>query len=631
MQIDRESLENPFDYLTYYITESNVDKQGVQMKGGIRMMLYVLHFIGMVIIALFTAWISSQRYKKVNERERDLMYNMLDKAETMVVVWKDDLSFLNINGYMKAKLGYAAEENKKVFDEIFHINETNKQDRIREMLCSKKSTEKVIDCQNGDTKYVMWRSIIWSTDREGVRTILSIGFDITDRVKLSKELEIHSKKIKSNADTIQKLAFEDELTGLYNKRKFLIEGNAILEASEGNKQYALMYIDVDKFSFINSIYGEKVGNNVLKKVAAAINRLIPKDAICCRRGDDEFAVLFAIENEKDINLLYEKLVRHISSIKIKDNVDYRVEISAGAVVYPSQGDEINKLYQNVTFVMQDIKRKHTKTLALFDSELKERVLHQQVIAMELKEAIRNNEFILYYQPKIDVITEKLVGMEALVRWKHSKEAFMSPGQFIPIAEQTGLIIELGKWGLLEACIQNKRWQDRGAEKYIVSVNISATEFYQNNMLEIIKEALKVSGLDPCCLEIELTESMAIIDKEQTIAKMNEIRALGIKVALDDFGTGYSSLSYLKVLPIDILKLDRSFVSEIEKDNISKNITLTMIRLAELLNIETVAEGVETKEQAELLKKMGCHTIQGYYYSRPLPADIFEEVYLHIKK
>lgn len=604
------------------------------MKGGIRMapyVLYILCFVWLAVIVYMVVWVKNTRCKQTSEHERNLIYNILDKSETMVVIWKDNLSSLNMNNYMKTKLGYEETENKKVFDEIFRINEINRKDRTNEMLCARKNTEKIIDYQHGDTKYVMWRSVIWSTNKQGVRTILSIGFDITDRVKLSKELTSHAKEIKRNADTIQKLAFEDELTGLYNKRKFLIEGNAILEACKDDKQYALMYIDIDKFSFINSIYGEKVGDNILKKVAAVIKELIPKEAICCRRGDDEFAVLFEIEDESTINLLYQKLAAHIAGIQIKDNVEYTLDILAGAVIYPKQGNEINKLYQNVTFVMQDIKRKHIKTLGLFNSELKERVLQQQVIAMDIKEAIKNNEFILYYQPKIDVITEKVVGMEALIRWKHPKNGFMSPGEFISIAEQTGLIIELGKWGLLEACLQNKRWQERGTDKYTVSVNISAIEFYQNNMLDIIKEALKASKLDPSYLEIELTESMALIDKEQTIDKMNQIRAIGVKVALDDFGTGYSSLSYLKALPIDVLKLDRSFVIEIEKDGISRNITLLMIQLAKLLKITTVAEGVETKEQAELLREMGCHMIQGYYYSRPLPADVFEEAYMNIKQ
>jgi len=245
----------------------------------------------------------------------------------------------------------------------------------------------------------------------------------------------------------------------------------------------------------------------------------------------------------------------------------------------------------------------------------------------LKKAIKKRQFILYYQPKIDTITQKTVGMEALIRWQHPQKGLLAPDEFIPLAEQTGLVIEIGKWVLYEACLQNKRWQDKGYDKYSVSVNFSALEFYQENVLELIKEALQAAGLEAKYLEIELTESMALIDKEETINKLKEIKILGIKVALDDFGTGYSSLSYLKALPIDVLKLDRSFVIEIEKDDISKNIILAIIDLAKILKIATIAEGVETKEQAELLKEMGCDMIQGYYYSRPLPTDIFEELYM----
>ncbi len=336
-----------------------------------------------------------------------------------------------------------------------------------------------------------------------------------------------------------------------------------------------------------------------------------------------------MQEEKDITKLYESLVLHTLEIKVKANINYRVELLVGAATYPHQGDEMSELCDNVTFVINNMKKMGNVGFQIFNSQLKEDILYQQGMAMELQEAIKNKEFILNYQPKIDTLMQKIVGMEALIRWKHPKKGIISPSVFIPVAEQEGLITQIGKWGLLEACLQNKRWQDKGYEKYSVSVNISAIEFYQENILDIIKEALKISGLDAKYLELELTESMAMIDKNQTIVKMNEIRKLGVEVALDDFGTGYSSLSYLKALPIDVLKLDRSFIIEIEKDDISKSITQTMINLAKILNIKTVAEGVETKEQAELLKEMGCHMIQGYYYDKPLTAKLFEERYMKI--
>lgn len=243
----------------------------------------------------------------------------------------------------------------------------------------------------------------------------------------------------------------------------------------------------------------------------------------------------------------------------------------------------------------------------------------------IREGIKNNEFILYYQPKISTETGEVAGAEALIRWEHPQKGIVSPDYFISIAEKTGLILEIGNWALKEACMQNKNWQDKGYNKFSVAVNISALEFYQKNMPSMVKKVLDETGLEPRYLEIELTESMALIDKEQAVAKMNEIKALGVKIAMDDFGTGYSSLSYLKELPIDVLKLDRSFIVEIENDKRSRAIISSMIKLARLLGIITVAEGVESPMQAELLTDMGCDMIQGYYYSKPVPADVFESL------
>ena len=254
-------------------------------------------------------------------------------------------------------------------------------------------------------------------------------------------------------------------------------------------------------------------------------------------------------------------------------------------------------------------------------------VYPRVMAKELKRAIKNNELAVYYQPKVDTVTDKVVGAEALIRWRHPNRGLIMPDQFISVAEKAGIIIEIGKWMMLEVCRQNKSWQDKGYSKYRISVNISALEFHQSNLVEEIKQVLKKSGLEAKYLEIELTESKAVIEEDQTIDKMKEIKALGVKLALDDFGTGYSALGYLKVLPIDILKLDKSFITGLEKDTIGRDITASIIRLADILDIGVIAEGVETRAQIDLLAAMGCHIVQGYYYGIPLPAHCFEELYL----
>jgi EAL domain-containing protein (putative c-di-GMP-specific phosphodiesterase class I) len=267
------------------------------------------------------------------------------------------------------------------------------------------------------------------------------------------------------------------------------------------------------------------------------------------------------------------------------------------------------------------------TLRLEDMKRRVSKVYPRVMAKELKRAIKTNELAVYYQPKVDTVTGKVVGAEALIRWRHPNRGLIMPDQFIPVAEKAGIIIEIGKWMMLEVCRQNKSWQDKGYSKYRISVNISALEFHQSNLVEEIKQVLKKSGLEAKYLEIELTESKAVIEEDQTIDKMKEIKALGVKLALDDFGTGYSALGYLKVLPIDILKLDKSFITELEKDTIGRDITASIIRLADILDIGVIAEGVETRAQIDLLAAMGCHIVQGYYYGIPLPAHCFEELYL----
>ncbi|PHV70559.1 hypothetical protein CS063_09655 [Sporanaerobium hydrogeniformans] len=265
-----------------------------------------------------------------------------------------------------------------------------------------------------------------------------------------------------------------------------------------------------------------------------------------------------------------------------------------------------------------MKRKKKEKLKLLDD---------QVVSMDLRNAIQKGQFKLYYQPKIDSSSRQLVGAEALIRWEHPVEGLILPGKFIPLAEETGFITEIGKWVLQEACQQIKDWQNKYHQAIHLSINLSAIEFYQSNIVDIIKDTIQKIGIEAHLLQIELTESMVLIDIEQVIVKMQALQKLGIKIGLDDFGTGYSSLSHLQALPINVLKLDRSFITNIEKEEITRNIVQTIITLAKLLNLEVIAEGVEKIEQVERLQKMGCTLIQGYYYGEPLSKIDFERVYL----
>ena len=260
----------------------------------------------------------------------------------------------------------------------------------------------------------------------------------------------------------------------------------------------------------------------------------------------------------------------------------------------------------------------------YDNKIHDKIIQSTALEKELTQAIENHELVLYYQPKINLSDGTLIGMEALIRWIKPDGTVVPPGKFIPVAENSMLITKISEFVLAEACRQNKEWQDKGYPPITVSINLTAVDFYQTNVTESIKNALKASGLEAQWLDVELTESLALKDIDHAISQMEEIKALGVKLSMDDFGTGYSSLSYIQVLPITLLKLDRSFVMYLEEDEISREIVSAVIRIAKSKKIETIAEGIETPGQAQILKQSGCDQAQGYFFGKPMPADKFEE-------
>lgn len=422
---------------------------------------------------------------------------------------------------------------------------------------------------------------------------------------------------------IEKLAFQDDLTGIYNRKKFLsIVEETLSRVQNNNERYAIITINLNKFHRFNDLYGVEVGDKILKAVAGIIKyNPYGHGSICARLGNDEFASLIKLEKEGD------RLSEHIKELSTKiENYsssqydDMKLSISVGACIFPDNVSDFHEVFERSIFSMRIAKEDPNNIYQEFDENIKEIILNKEILEKELMDAVVKKEFELYYQPKFDIETEVVVGAEALIRWNHPSKGIISPMKFIPLAEEIGVIGEIGTWTLMTACQQNVDWQKAGFDSIKISVNISSIEFYQSDIVSIVKNTLNVTGLEAKWLEIELTESMALVDVDETIRKMNELRAIGVGISMDDFGTGYSSLSYIQNLPIDELKLDKSFIDKIALDSTTKNITNAVITLAKIIGLVVVAEGVEEPEQFDLLKMMNCNTVQGYLFSKPVKAE-----------
>jgi EAL domain-containing protein (putative c-di-GMP-specific phosphodiesterase class I) len=307
------------------------------------------------------------------------------------------------------------------------------------------------------------------------------------------------------------------------------------------------------------------------------------------------------------------------------NKEFSVTCSIGVAVYPSEGTPADSLIEHADIAMYRAKKLGRNNFQFYSPAMNEESLERVRIEGALRNAVERKEFVLHYQPQVSLVSGRVVGMEALVRWNHPELGMVPPGRFVGVAEETGLIVEIGAWVMRAACAQNKAWQDAGLGKLRVAVNLSARQFGAAGLIDGIESVLHDTGLDPSCLEIELTESLFMSDVTPAVDLLHRMKALGIKLSIDDFGTGYSSLSYLSRFPIDVLKIDRSFVAQLTCDSSDAAIVTSIIALAHNLKLAVIAEGVETGEQLEYLRRHGCDQMQGYYFSRPLPADEFEQL------
>ncbi|MEN2393458.1 putative bifunctional diguanylate cyclase/phosphodiesterase [Pseudomonas halotolerans] len=398
---------------------------------------------------------------------------------------------------------------------------------------------------------------------------------------------------------------------------------AMAQCRRHDRQLAVMFIGLDRFKRINNALGHPVGDEMLKRVARALATVVRESDSVFRYGSDEFVVILGdITDPQQTKGVADKLLTAISTPHPIDGHDLTVTASLGISTYPSDGFDAVALIKKAETAMRNVKESGPNDYRFFTEDMNRRARQQQTIESGLRLALQRKEFVLHYQPKIDLRSGKVVGVEALVRWNRPDHGLVYPSDFIPVAEDSGLIVPLSQWVLQEACQQACRWQADGMRPLYLSVNVSTIDFRQRGFVEGIARTLKETGLDPTQLELEITESVLMQNVDTTVAILKAIKRLGIRLAIDDFGTGYSSLSYLQKFPVDVLKIDKSFVGDLSIDSNDAKLVSTIISLGKSLNLHIIAEGVETLEQLEFLKIHQCEEAQGYYFSKAVEPQAF---------
>jgi diguanylate cyclase (GGDEF)-like protein/PAS domain S-box-containing protein len=422
---------------------------------------------------------------------------------------------------------------------------------------------------------------------------------------------------------IQHLAYHDNLTGLPN-RSLLQDrlAHSIARAERTNRKVAVLFIDLDNFKNINDTLGHDVGDELLRQVARRLTECVRAEDTIARQGGDEFIVLCdGLDDGRGASLVAQKILNALRKPFVLGGSDQHVSGSVGIALFPEDGRDAQTLMKNADTAMFHGKTQGKNTYQYFTAQMNVAVKRRMTLESALRRAVMRRDFVLHYQPQIDLDSGEILAVEALVRWKTEDGGTVSPGDFIPLAEETGLINEIGEWVLREACRQAREWQDMGLAKRRMAVNLSARQFSDRGFLDMVTRILAESGLEPACLELEITESQVMRQTEGMIMLLNKLSEMGVQMAIDDFGTGYSSLSYLKRLPIQKLKIDQSFVRDITVDPNDTAIVVAIINMAKSLDLDTIAEGVETAGQLALLRSKGCHVGQGYYFSAPVRAEV----------
>ena len=462
-------------------------------------------------------------------------------------------------------------------------------------------------------------SLALTAMRNGAQDYLLKGkFDLG---LLTRAIRYTMERKKAEAE-IKKLAYYDPLTGLPN-RVMLHDRlqQYMLQAGRDDLNVGILFLDLDRFKVVNDSLGHASGDILLQEVSRRLCGTIRQSDTVARLGGDEFVIaLPAITDGEDVSRVAGKILAVLGDPVQIDNHEVYTAASIGIAIFPEDGISVDELLKNADIAMYQAKESGRNTYEYFSAEMNRRACERQTIENRLRGALQRGELFLVYQPQLDIETGEIVGLEALARWNHPERGVLEPSHFIPLAEETGLIIPIGEWVLRTACAQNRRWQDDGLPPVRVAVNISGRQFKHIAIVDTVRHALEESGLEPKYLDLELTES-TVMDKPSSVVPILEsLKALGVGLSIDDFGTGYSSLGCLKHFPIDRLKIDRSFISDICASPDDSAIAEAIIMMAKSLRLEVVAEGVEQQRQLDFLRSRNCFSVQGFYFSKPLTVE-----------
>lgn len=554
--------------------------------------------------------------RKKAELKLSLAKNIIDNASEAVVVTSLDSIIEDVNAAYSEISGYSRDE---VIGQSPSILQSGHHDGsfYRAMWDSIHTTGRwegeVWDKRKNGEVYPKNLSISTVYD-DGGRPHKYVGVfsDITERKETEKEL--------------RRLAYFDALTGLPN-RVMLYDRleQAVLSAKRNNNLCAVMMLDLDRFKYVNDTLGHDGGDELLITVANQLKDLVRETDTVARIGGDEFKIILTdIKNADEASVVAQKIINDLKKpVRVKGRL-VNIGVSIGIAICPTDGDEIDQLIKYADLALYKAKDSGRNCYQYFSNDLQLQVFDHLALENDMKKAMALGEFVLHYQPKINLSSGRISGVETLIRWQHPEKGMVSPDDFIPFAEETGLIVPLGEWVLDTACRQLRTWSEQLAEPLDLAINLSARQFQQVDLISMMKRIIKDHGIDPNQIELEITESMVMTDVDKAIETMEELRALGLRLAIDDFGTGYSSLSYLKRFPINTLKIDKSFVRDLTAGSEDSAIVRAIISMAEDLGVDVVAEGVETSEQLDFLSKHGCQYVQGYYFSKPLNVELFDD-------
>jgi diguanylate cyclase (GGDEF)-like protein/PAS domain S-box-containing protein len=538
---------------------------------------------------------SEDRYRSLVEMSPDII----------AVISNEKIDYINEAG---CKLVGASSPDEIIGQSIFKFTNPNVIDnirkRIKDIFVNKSTKRFEFQVFGLDGHSIEVEISAMPIQYAGRRAIQIVGRDITERKQAEK--------------TIQKMAYYDALTGLPNRNMLKYQLNKFLSKQE-NQMLAVLFLDLDRFKIINDTKGHSTGDLLLQKVAKRLKSAVPSDGLVSRLGGDEFIILLPNIDKKKVTEVAKRILEEFHEPIEIEKQEFFVTPSIGISIYPTDGEDVETLIKYADTAMYLAKERGKNNFQFYRSNLDHLTSRKMELENGLRKALEQNQLMLYYQPQIELATGKIVGVEALIRWMHHDYGMISPAEFIPLAEETGLIVPLGKWVLIEACKQNKLWQNNGLQPVPIAVNISVRQIQDDQFVDFIMNTLDQFGLEPHYLELEITESIMQNIEKSTII-LNQLKDLGVKISIDDFGTGYSSLSYLKHLPINNLKIDKSFVDDIIHHSNQGAIVKTIIDMGHNLNFTVIAEGIEKEEQIKFLIENSCKIGQGYYFSKPLSSE-----------